>query len=100
MENLLVILERAKKHHLYSFQTHATSQYKDFAPIMGKLAQTIIEYLDKDTNETVAILFPTNEIMCREDYPDFEKRLNHASRKDLQYQMKLREKYLKRIKVR
>ena len=77
-----------------------TINYKNFESVMGKLAQTIIEYLDKDTNETVAILFPTNEIMCREDYPDFEKRLNHESRKDLQYQMKLREKYLKRIKVR
>lgn len=75
-----------------------TINYKNFKSVMGKLAKTIIEYLDKETNESIAMLFPTNELMCREDYPDFEKRLNHASRKDLKYQMKLREKLLKQIK--
>lgn len=75
-----------------------TINYKNFESVMGKLAKTIVEYLDKETNESIAMLFPTNEIMCREDYPDFEKRLNHASRKDLQYQMRLREKFLKQMK--
>lgn len=75
-----------------------TSKYKEFKPIMGKLAQTIVEYLDKDTNESIAILFPSNEIMYRKDYPDFKKRLNHASRQDLKKQLEIRQNFLEKLK--
>ena len=68
-------------------------------PVMGtRLASTIVEYLDKETNEPVAMLFPTNEIMYREDAShDFTSRLNHATRQDLKRQMSVREKYLKKL---
>jgi len=68
-------------------------------PVMGtRLASTIVEYLDKETNEPVAMLFPTNEIMYREDAShDFTSRLNHATRQDLKHQMSVREKYLKKL---
>lgn len=69
--------------------------FKVLEPVMGKkLASTIVEYLDKETGEPVAMLFPTNDIMYREDLPDFLNRLNHMSRKDLHYQMMKRARYL------
>ena len=73
--------------------------FKQLQPIMGeKLASTIVEYLDKETNEPVAMLFPTNDIMYREDAgKNFTKRLNHATRQDLKRQMSVREKYLKKL---
>lgn len=73
--------------------------YDVLHPVMGKrLAGTIVEYLDKETSEPVAMLFPTNEIMCRAGIPDFLTRLNHASRQDLNHQMLVREKYLNMLK--
>lgn len=75
------------------------SAFDTLKPIMGeKLASTIIEYLDKDTFEPVAMLFPTNEIMCRSDVVDFVARLNHASRKDLTRQMLIRDRILRAVK--
>lgn len=73
--------------------------FKQLQPIMGeKLASTIVEYLDKETNEPVAMLFPTNDIMYREDAgKNFTNRLNHATRQDLKRQMSVREKYLKKL---
>ena len=69
--------------------------FSKLEPLMGeKMASTIIEYLDKDTNDPVALLFPTNEIMCRNDLVDFMKRLNHASRHDLNRQMQIRERMM------
>lgn len=72
--------------------------FKKLQPIMGeKLASTIVEYLDKDTYEPVAMLFPTNEIMCRTDVVDFMKRLNHASRKDLNRQIQIRDRMMRKM---
>lgn len=77
---------------------HMISAFPELHPIMGeKMASTIIEYLDKDTSEPVAMLFPTNEIMCRDDLPDFTQRMNHASRQDLYRQMKIRDRILRQI---
>ena len=65
-------------------------------PIMGeKLASTIIEYLDKDSNAPVAMLFPTNELIYRADLKNILSRLNAASRQDLKRQMQIRERILK-----
>lgn len=73
--------------------------YHELAPFMGKkLAGTIVEYLDRETGEPIAMLFPTNRIMVRGSDEDFEKRLNHATRRDLKRQCEIRnafiEKYL------
>lgn len=69
--------------------------------IMGeKLACTIVEYLDKDTMQPVAYLFPTNEIMYQGKEDEFMQRLNHASRRDFIRQKEIRDKYLEKIKIR
>ncbi len=71
------------------------SAYPKLKPIMGeKMACTIIEYLDKDTYEPVAMLFPTNEIICRTDLVDFMTRLNHATRRDLNRQIQIRDRII------
>lgn len=72
--------------------------YKILEKVMGNhLASTVIEYLDKETEDTVALLFPTNELMYPEDTPNFMERLNHASRQDLAFQMKRRALLLKEV---
>ncbi|MDE5615768.1 MAG: hypothetical protein K2I81_02970 [Alphaproteobacteria bacterium] len=60
------------------------------------MATTIIEYLDKETNKPVATLFPTY-LHIHDGYDNsFYTHLNHASRKDLQYQIMLRRKALEK----
>ena len=57
-----------------------------------KLATTIIEYRDKAGNP-VAMLFPTNDLMVRDDIiteSDLHAKMNHATRHDMVYQMRLR----------
>lgn len=55
-----------------------------------KMATTIIEYLDKETNRPVVTLFPTY-LYIHDGYDNnFHTHLNHASRKDLQYQITMR----------
>lgn len=68
--------------------------YKDLAPLMGKeLAGTIVVYGDKTNRENACVmLFPTNEVAVYG--PDAMSRLNHASRRDLKYQMAKRQKYI------
>lgn len=66
--------------------------YEDARKIMGeKLATTIIEYQDKVTGETAVTLFPCNETVPRLEACVLD-RLNHDSRKDLNYQINLRTK--------
>lgn len=73
--------------------------FEQLKPVMGeRLASTIVEYLDKDSLEPVALLFPTNEIMFRGKHDEFMKRLNHASRQDLKRQQKIRENYLQLVR--
>ncbi len=71
--------------------------YKNLSKVMGEeLASTIVVYGDKTDLESACImLFPTNEIMfCGKDIESAKARLNHASRRDLKYQMAKRQKYL------
>lgn len=65
--------------------------------VMGKkMATTIIEYLDKETNKPVVTLFPTYIHIHPEYTNGYLKHLNHASRKDLNYQIQLRFKALQK----
>lgn len=70
--------------------------YNDLKPIMGEsLASTIVEYQDKETKRPIALLFPTNEMLARcESLEELSQRLNHATRHDLERQIKIRNKYL------
>lgn len=72
--------------------------FEKLKPIMGeRLASTIIEYLDKETGEPVAMLFPTNEIMCKTGKEELKKYLNHKTRQDLRRQTQIREKFLNKL---
>ena len=62
-----------------------------------KLARTIVEYLDKDTRETVALLFPTNRVVHNPMDPDFISRMNHATRRDFKRQMAIRQQFIDKI---
>lgn len=74
------------------------ASFPKLEPIMGeKLASTIIEYLDKDSNAPVAMLFPTNELIYRADLKNFLSRMNAASRQDLKRQMQIRERILQQL---
>ena len=55
----------------------------------SKIASTIIEYLDKDTNEPVVQLYPSSYYVFN-DNADFLSRLNHASKRDFQYELEKR----------
>lgn len=66
-------------------------EYNELLPYMGKIANTIVEYLDKDSNMPIAYLYPSALYAC---HKDFEARLNRASRRDLQYQQNLREQMI------
>lgn len=61
-----------------------------------KLATTIIEYNDK-YDSVVAILFPTNEVLVRDDISDLYNHLNRATRHDMDYQMRLRRQLIAKI---
>lgn len=63
--------------------------YKHIQPVMGDVARTIVEYLDKESGKPVAYLFPT-DLYCMADL----SRLNHASRQDLNKQIRIRENML------
>lgn len=66
--------------------------YQDACTILGeKLASTIISYKDKLNGETAVTLFPCNETVPRLEACVLD-RLNHDSRKDLNYQINLRRK--------
>ncbi len=79
--------------------TNMVKSFKELKPIMGeRMASTIIEYLDKETGEPVAMLFPTNEVMTRGDLADFLKCLNHKTRQDFFRQIQIRERLLNNLK--
>ena len=63
--------------------------------IMGsKLSTQIIEYLDKETGDPVIQVYP-EMIHIFDGYEEnYMERLNHASRRDLQRQIALREKLI------
>ncbi len=68
--------------------------YDVLSKVMGKeLAGTIVVYGDKaNRDDACVILFPTNEIA--QFGKDGLSKLNHASRRDLKYQMAKRQKYI------
>lgn len=69
--------------------------YNCLYTVMGKLAATIVVYRDKSDKSACIILFPTNEVMfCGKDFESAKDRLNHASRRDLEYQMAKRQNYI------
>lgn len=74
--------------------------YDALSKVMGKeLAGTIIVYGNKnDREEACVMLFPTNEVAV------FGKNglqnLNHASRRDLKYQMEKRQKFIDMLNQR
>lgn len=67
-----------------------------------KLATTIIEYMD-NYGIPACLLFPTNEIMVRTDFTDMDdlkSNMNHATKHDMEYQMRLRTRMLDRLTSR
>ena len=56
------------------------------------VANTIIEYLDKDTGQLVITLFPHGGVTEDKYDEDYEQHLNHATRQDLKRQIELRRK--------
>ena len=73
--------------------------------IMGeRISATIIEYLDKDTGKPVVQVYPEGWYVFDNYGPDYMTRLNHASRRDLKHQLKIRDnminEYIARQQVR
>ena len=70
------------------------AKFKALKPVMQETASTIIEYLDKETGAPVIQLFPTH-IQIFEGFADnWYERLNHASRRDFDFQLAKRNKAL------
>ena len=67
-----------------------------------KLASTIVEYLDKETGEPIAYLYPNCDIVSEQydTLPKLMARLNHATRQDLMRQHSKRSNMWNIIKVR
>lgn len=73
------------------------ANYKKYEPYMGKkMASTIIEYLDYKTGKPVAVLYPDTLIALDGYESDFMSHLNHATRRDLNYQVNIRKAFLNR----
>ena len=74
------------------------AQHKIFKDILGeKISSQIIEYLDKTTHEPVVLLFPHGIYVYDKFDGDYMSHLNHASRNDLNRQIKLREQLFERF---
>lgn len=74
---------------------------RELREIMGnKMSCTIVTYLDKKTGAPVVTLFPTTELVVHGAEDGFMQRLNHASRKDLKYQLELRSRMIDEWKAR
>jgi hypothetical protein len=70
--------------------------YATLVDLDKKTASTIIEYLDKDTNQPVLYVFP-HGVHINDGYETtYAKHLNHASRRDLDKQIKLRQELASR----
>lgn len=65
--------------------------YEQMSTVNEVVAKTIIEYLDKDTGKVVVTLFPHGGVTSAGYGADFTKHLNHATRQDLEKQIKLRQ---------
>ena len=95
------VSHNAENVHLESFPNPSAfkmlESHEVLKSVMGaRLASTIVEYLDKETYEIVAVLFPM-EMMYNSEVPNFMDRLNHVTKKDLRYQIKRREMFLRQL---
>ncbi len=73
------------------------TRYPKFKTIMGDMARMVIEYLDKNTNEPVAYLYP-DSLLVMDGYEEkYNECLNHATRRDLQKQIEKRTKALEQL---
>ena len=69
-----------------------SSFHNMFKDILGeKISTEIVEYLDKTTNEPVVLLFPNGIYAFDKFGENYLSHLNHASRRDLNQRIKLRE---------
>ena len=68
--------------------------YQDMAKFDEKTATTIIEYLDMSSGKPVLYIFPTGMHIIDEYKNDYATHLNHATRRDIARQIKLRQKLL------
>lgn len=74
------------------------AEFDVLEPVMGeKLASMIIEYLDKDTGRPVLTLFPTSVYVHDGYKKNYMAHLNHASRQDLNHQLKIREHLIDKL---
>lgn len=72
--------------------TQMTRSHEIMRTILGdKTSSTIIEYLDKETGAPVVQVYPESWYVFDKYETNYMSRLNHASRRDLKYQLKLRE---------
>lgn len=79
---------------------HMQWEYVATQRYMGqKLASTVVEYLDKETNKPVLILFPTTCHIFKEYSKNYMSRLNHASRRDLEYEMQKRSRLIESMLI-
>lgn len=87
--------------HLTQFPNPFACQMQHFYTIASesdkKIASTIIEYLDKETGTPVAQLYPNGLHLFVGNQKTFTDRLNHASRRDLAYQIKQRQEFMNRL---
>lgn len=78
------------------FASNMQTVYATLVDLDKKTASTIIEYLDKDTNQPVLYVFP-HGVHINDGYEKtYAKHLNHASRRDLDKQIKLRQELASR----
>ncbi len=55
-----------------------------------KMATTIIEYRDKDTNAPIAVIYPQGFFVYPGYESNYRSRMNHATRRDFEYQIRRR----------
>ena len=63
-----------------------------------KMASTVIEYLDKETGKPVLMLFPTTCYIFDGYENNYMQHLNHASRRDFEHQIKMREQCINKMR--
>jgi len=79
-------------HFPNSGATLMQEEYESLLPYMGKMANTIIEYLDKDTKKPVLQLFPTTMyIFDGYDEKNFASHLTPATKANFEREIALRE---------
>lgn len=61
-----------------------------YANAQDKTSATIIEYLDKQTMQPVAYVFPNDIYICTQNKADVFQRLNHATKRDFIRQLQTR----------